>query len=590
VPEAIARPEDALALLGRIEAFAGLGEARLASLGREVEWVRFHGGETVVSQGDVGDAAFFVLRGRVRVFRIADDGNERAVGERGVGDAIGEVALLTDETRTATVRAVRDTDVAQVSRAVFERLLDRDPQTVIPLVRSVVAALTGRVPDPRRVSAIALVADGERARAAADDLVDALAARAPVGRFRVEGSWDADLIARVVSAIDEQEARGGITIIDVDVHDRQRIAGVLRQVDTVLVVADASGGETAGVRAALSTAATGACDPRVVVVLVQPAHRTAPRGTASIVAGFDDHHHVRPGSSADFARVARHLLGHSVALALGGGGARGMAQIGAYRALVEAGVPIDVTGGSSAGGVIAAAAAAGWEPTAMLDRISAAFTRAKMPGAYTLPVVSILSPHRLVAAFSELFGDLDLEDLWLPCFVTTVDLTQCRLSVQRSGRVVRWLQATFSAPGILPPVVDDDGTVHVDGALLDNLPAVPARSLGAAHVVSVSVSRSQGFTVTPGVQPPDVAEVARRAVHGQKPGFPNLVQVLYRAGLVTGLAGQAAARAASDLFVEPAVERFGLNDYDKAREIEPLGYDAMRRVLDAHGDDVSTWD
>jgi hypothetical protein len=59
------------------------------------------------------------------------------------------------------------------------------------------------------------------------------------------------------------------------------------------------------------------------------------------------HHHVQKGSDNDLKRVARHLAGQSVGVVLAGGGCRGLAHLGALRALQAAGVPIDVVGGTS---------------------------------------------------------------------------------------------------------------------------------------------------------------------------------------------------------------------------------------------------
>ena len=111
-----------------------------------------------------------------------------------------------------------------------------------------------------------------------------------------------------------------------------------------------------------------------------------------------------------------------------------------------------------------------------------------------------------------MFAPLDLEDLWIPCFVTTVDLTACMLAIKQTGPVARWTRATASPPGIWPPVVDTDGSLHVDGAVLDNLPVVPMRALGASRVIAVSVSRQRELVVPPGQDAPTRTEFLRGLV------------------------------------------------------------------------------
>jgi predicted acylesterase/phospholipase RssA len=212
----------------------------------------------------------------------------------------------------------------------------------------------------------------------------------------------------------------------------------------------------------------------------------------------------------------------------------------------------------------------------------------------TLPLLSLLSPEIAIRILNRMFGDADLEDLWLPCFVTAVDLTECRLVVCRGGPVTRWTLATQSPPGIWPPVVGDDGALFVDGAVLDNLPVVPMRTEGAGRVVSVSVARRLPFAagehvrVAPSPMAHLRALVSGTAQRGRQ-SFPNLLQVLNRTALVTGVAGHAVSEGLSDVYVEPAVDDFGLADWSHLDDIVPKGYDAMRRALDEHADLVASW-
>ena len=229
---------------------------------------------------------------------------------------------------------------------------------------------------------------------------------------------------------------------------RSRCSRSMRQADWIVVVgAPAARSVSDAVRRAIAELTAGGCTPTVVLVLVQPAWRAHPIETAARAAGFDAHFHVRSGADADVERLARHLTGAAVGLVLSGGGARSMAHLGAYRALVEAGIPIDRVGGSSIGGVVAAQIAAGGDPDELVRRSRAAFRTARVGQRLTVPVLSLLSPAVVERSLERMFGDADLEDLWLPCFVTAVDLTACRLVILDRGPVRRWALATASPPG-----------------------------------------------------------------------------------------------------------------------------------------------
>ena len=96
--------------------------------------------------------------------------------------------------------------------------------------------------------------------------------------------------------------------------------------------------------------------------------------------------------------------------------ARGFAHIGVIRALEEAGIPIDMVGGTSAGALIAAQCAMGWNAQRILDG-SRTYVQAQQND-YTLPFVALLSGRRTSEVFQSLFGDIDIQDLWLPYFAS----------------------------------------------------------------------------------------------------------------------------------------------------------------------------
>ncbi len=594
MPEPIAAPRDAAERLGRIPAFAALSAESRTELADQVEWLRIPGGEAIVEQGDEGDCAYFIIRGRAKAVTRNVDGVEKVVGDLGPGQPIGELALIAGVPRTATVRAARDTEVVRLTAQAFDRLVHRHPDVTLPMVGVLAArlerTLAGRPPAQDRVSTIAVLDTTDRS-GAADAFVDALGARAPIERARVTSGREGLSLPALIRTIDAQDERHGVTVLDVDPTGGPIVQRGLRQADAIVVVCDATASgqvrEALGVLEQLSRAG---CTPRVHALVVQPQHRRHPVNTARLVERFDAHHHVRLGVAGDFARAARHLLGLAIGLVLGGGGARGMAHVGAYRVLHEAGVPIDAVGGSSSGGIVSAQVAAGWTPDELQARNREGFTKAHVSRAFTFPLLSLLSERTAAAMLEAMFGRLDFEDLWLPCFVTTTDLTACRLALQSRGRVAQWTRATASPPGIWPPVPGPDGSLHCDGALLDNLPVVPMRDRGAARVIAVSVSRQSDFFVGPGTEAPTpLAQVRGLTRKRHATGFPHLLQVLNRSALVTGLAGRAVARAQSDIYVEPPVEIFGLGEYERVDEIAPVGEEAMRVALEQAAPMVASW-
>src|SRR6201999_2530832 len=125
----------------------------------------------------------------------------------------------------------------------------------------------------------------------------------------------------------------------------------------------------------------------------------------------------------DPRRLARAITGQSVGLVLSGGGARAYAHVGAIRALREANCPIDFIGGASMGAIIGAGVALGWDDAEIDRRIRKAFVETNPLSDYMLPVVSLTHGHKVDARLKEHFGDVMIEDLALPYFAVSTNLT-----------------------------------------------------------------------------------------------------------------------------------------------------------------------
>jgi predicted acylesterase/phospholipase RssA len=178
-----------------------------------------------------------------------------------------------------------------------------------------------------------------------------------------------------------------------------------------------------------------------------------------------------------------------VTLVLGGGGARGFAHLGVFRALTELGVPIDRVGGASIGSTMALPIALGFDPDGALKLVREGFASVLD---YTLPLASLLAGRRITRAIERHTAGLGIEDFWLPYFCVSTNLTTAKTQVHRRGDVVRAVRASVSIPGVLPPVPFGDDLL-VDGGVLDNLPIDVARDVDPhGTIVAIDVSPPRG--------------------------------------------------------------------------------------------------
>ena len=87
-----------------------------------LEWVQVDAGQVIHHQGDDSDAIYIVLNGRLRAVKENADGSMRATGEYGQGESIGELEVMTEGSRPATLHAIRDTELAKFPKSLFNSL------------------------------------------------------------------------------------------------------------------------------------------------------------------------------------------------------------------------------------------------------------------------------------------------------------------------------------------------------------------------------------------------------------------------------------------------------------------------------------
>jgi CRP-like cAMP-binding protein len=116
------------ARLASLSIFNALDAGELVSLAERVQWVSIAGGTTLFSEGDPGKEMFVVLSGCLGVFRRNVDEHLELLAQIESGAPVGEMALLSNEPRSATIIALRDTELICLSKLVFEDLVSRSPK------------------------------------------------------------------------------------------------------------------------------------------------------------------------------------------------------------------------------------------------------------------------------------------------------------------------------------------------------------------------------------------------------------------------------------------------------------------------------
>lgn len=554
-------------------------------------------GSQVFAEGDPAGAAWLVVSGRLAVTRGVEDGTVE-MGRVGRGQVVGESGLLEGTPRSATVTAVRDSVLARIDEAAFERLLAQHPRVMAQVTREIVDRMVRPMGRERRATssiAVAVTAD-TNTRVVSTRLLEALGEFGAVGHLTA-GRIGAELgradiasaepddpgTARLGAYLHEVELAHDLLVLEVGNRDpdtwARRAFGLA---DRILVVVSPQPDE--GERAAIGRLVGFVPEATTVIAVVHhPPDTDRPVGSAALAAdlGVDEILHVRAGSVADLGRVARLATSRGVGLVLGGGGARGFAHIGVYEALLGAGIPIDMVAGSSIGAPIAGGIGRALDPAEMVPLASDLFANLLD---YTVPVVSLIKGERISASIEEAFGDWDFEDMWVPFRCVSTNLTRSRTEVHRSGPVHPMVRASVAIPGVMPPVPNGDDLL-VDGGVLNNLPVdVVAAEGRCSTIIAVDVAPPIGPKAKADYGLSVSGWEALRASLGRgRTSFPGITAVLMRSMLVGSMRdrNRLIAEAPVDLHLQLDLRGIGLLEFDTVQPVAAQGYELAKPMIEA---------
>ncbi|KAG0369294.1 phosphatidylcholine and lysophosphatidylcholine phospholipase [Mortierella sp. AD032] len=294
------------------------------------------------------------------------------------------------------------------------------------------------------------------------------------------------------------------------------------------------------------------------------------------------------GNRSDFARLARRLTGQTVGLVLGGGGARGIAHIGVIKALEEAGIPIDIVGGTSMGAFIGGLYARESDNVAIFGRAKMFAGRMaakwRMVADFTYPVTSWTTGHAFNRGIWKCFSDTQIQDFWLSYYCNTTNITFSRMEMHQAGYAWRYIRASMSLSGFLPPLCDN-GHMLVDGGYMDNLPVEFMKSLGANTIFAVDVGSDDDTTLH---NYGDSLSGWLVLLNRWNPfsnvyrNIPNLADLQSRLAYVSSVKQLEAAKATPGQFFyfKPPVQDFGTLEFGRFLEICEVGYEYGKEMLE----------
>jgi NTE family protein len=542
-----------------------LSEDGAASL----EWFGIPAGTLLFSEGDPAPDAFILLSGRLGVF-IGGDTAGAPIAAVSAGEFVGEMGLISDEPRSATVIALRDSDLLRLPKEVVERLMSSHSG----MAMCIIELLTGRL---RRTSRTHELAAATRAIALVPldaALVDANFVDRMAGALRAHlPGLRAIMPGDAFRQQELQRAPGAQPTALLCVADGPTSAWgrrCIRQADHVIFVANANtsiSGDAAG-----SIAYAAELHRTSDLVLINSANARVASGATLWLSYFRSERilHVRTGHADDYARLARLSCGRGIGLVFSGGGARAFAHVGIVKAFASAGIPVDLVGGTSMGSLVASLVATEMPPDVIAQTLRHAFIARNPFNDYIFPLLSLARGRKMTRLLKEHCGELLIENLWKTFFCISSNLSVGSTMVHNTGLLWRALRASVGIPGIYPPWIEN-GEILVDGGLMLNFPTTTMSALRRGPVIGVEVVPEQTFFST-------ASEIEEKSLlwlflKGRKE-VPSLVRILMRASAVNGEAQSAAVRAAADILIRPEVGSIPMLSFKAVDRAIEAGYRA----------------
>ncbi|XP_045626226.1 neuropathy target esterase sws isoform X2 [Procambarus clarkii] len=493
-----------------------------------LDWEHLEAGRALYKQGQPTDSTFIVLSGRLRSVITHKDGRKEVVAEYGKGDLVGIVELLTQTDRSTTVMAVRDSELAKLPEGLFNMIKLKYPIVMTRLIKLLGQRLLGswkattsRVPlglnieqrpSQSNYSTVAIVPISEDVPLSQFtlELYHSLLSIGPALRLTSEyvvrsmgtSIWESANEYQLISWLGHIEDQHRVTLYQCDTSLTVWTQRCIRQADVILTIGIADSEPQMGKiekhveKMAVRT--------QKVLILLHREDGPSPSGTVrwlNMRSWCQSHHHIRARKRmfqkrppakiveyytekvfttqanihSDFSRLARVLTGTTVGLVLGGGGARGAAHIGMIKAIKEVGIPIDMVAGVSIGAFFGALYCLEKDVTRVTQKArewSMKMTSIwRMALDLTYPEVSMFSGAGFNKLIHDALGDTNIEDLWLPYFTLTTDITDSAPRIHTHGVAWRYVRASMSIAMLVPPMPDPvDGHLLVDGCYINNVP------------------------------------------------------------------------------------------------------------------------
>lgn len=533
-------------------------------------------GEKVITEGEEGSDMFILISGSLNAF-INKDNTEVEVGFITAGECVGEMALLGNSVRSASIRCRRNSLLLKISRSTFlEVNQEQRGESSIELSKTLI----------KRLKRSNLQVRTEKKHSKFIALVD-VNGHMDMRSFEEKFTdyWGNERKVKVLHSSDIQQ-------LD-EIQLALRI-NELESFDYVLMSAsDSQSAELVASNSDKTVYFASEADHDKIKSLnfnilnhdeLVLAYTDTPKDLSSWFSYFPPERifkfHIERQDHLE--RVIRLISETAICLVLGGGGAHGLSIIGVVKALNEAGIPIDTIGGTSIGSIMGSAFAMDWPFDDIYKKVEYDISKHNPLNDYTWPFVSLIKGNKMKKVLKKHF-DLDIELCWKNLFIVAANLSTASTEVMNTGPLDRSIASSIAIPGILPPQLFRKSLL-IDGGVLNNLPADIMRNRYNGHIISVDVVSSKSRVIEHKYRLNNWQLIKNTFTGNRKNYVPNTMSTLMKAVTLASAERSTDKEAVSAIYLRPRIKK-GFLAWKEMDAFVTEGYEVTKNYLDSN--DVS---
>ncbi len=504
----ITRSLDKYFIVSHQPLFHSLTESEKIFVANRCQIVEYNKNDLVYSKGQVKDYLYIIITGRVLLFYPESKPHRRKAKSVEVlmkGDYFGLISVLTGKPHSLSARILNDASFIRIDARAMKQILAKIPSLAMQFNRTLTRRYREKDPGRKEVFQSTILSVyyngdedytsnyagllGESIRKETGKKVTILSVNKHLSD-EVKKKFNTKYIfmnnpSKIIPIVSNLACDYHFVILDLPKKIESVEETLLKQSDVCHIICD---GEFADVKEGIGLAGSLGKTEEVRLLLREGKNKVRPlenecKGLMAFTLPFNKQEFKKTTGS-----IARFTSGKALGLALGAGGALGMAQIGILDALSKNGVNVDIVAGTSMGSIVASFWAAGYSAKE-IEKIFSEFDT-KSSNIKLLDVIiprqGLIGGRNIRQFLTKFLGDMTFADTKIPLRVVACDIKTRNEEVISHGKVVDAIMASIAIPGIFNPVATKDGKLLVDGGVVCPIPISVLSGEGVKRIIAVN--------------------------------------------------------------------------------------------------------